>query len=810
MTSFKLVYNPYTIEARLYRRSGAGEREIGTDSSLAIIRHERIQRWLAPFGSWRGFFQELRVAAGDKALKVMFYGTPEDYADLADAAQKSRDRQGIEATVEYALDDEAARQTSGAFKLARIREYLTAIQLGQHMRSLPASIADSIQAVVDPCFEINLLAPDPANKAALLNALLGRRLLPEDGTCAAADIVRVEIDDTLTDFTARRDGGDGQTKPVEGPLSTALAKRPAKDATALIRLEGPAPGLGGAALRLAFVDMPRLEDMNPIHREAMLRALLKQGLTLFVFDPGEILREDAMDAIRRIAGSVGSTPDSKVDWDRVLFVCTDCESIVGGAEQAERSIRQMLGACGIDRPRVFMVSARYARLLRVQRRGDALEAAERLNEADLEALRRWGAKLSGRDCGLYRFGFASGDDRATATARLNRLWDEADRLADQLDAAQDATDAADASLDELTGRLEAIREEIALINSGVPALETAILEYANRCAIPMKIRQFYLSVHGEAAAHASQAEYERHASERSLQNRRSRAEEVRREREVCAQIKSEMQKLCDTASDMDRLDEAVGACLAALDALKAPYAIRAEQRAIEDFSGLSLERSEAEAYARSAKDLIQAQLEACARQFDEFFEKDVLAACGEALSRYQARAEALVQYGDYRVRDIRFDAVGKGVALKNSPVSLDQFSAQQYEEVGAERIETQGAKGNLERALGKGGYQAVKDYAFVEYVFIEPLFACQVQTAKADFIAWTSEKLEALNAELCAMKGELRQKMARVDQALARQDEEHRALLEQIGTDEKKQGAAQDGAAWIDVLPGIVEQLVRI
>lgn len=90
MVTFRLEYNPYLIQTKVWLKVGSAWIPLSEESGLTRITKMRMQRWLSPYGeNYAGerFFHELRAASGEDIMEIFFSGTAENLKDLSDAAQ---------------------------------------------------------------------------------------------------------------------------------------------------------------------------------------------------------------------------------------------------------------------------------------------------------------------------------------------------------------------------------------------------------------------------------------------------------------------------------------------------------------------------------------------------------------------------------------------------------------------------------------------------------------------------------------------------------------------------------------------------
>lgn len=181
MQNFKLIYNPYKVRAELFVKMKTGEEHIGENSSMAYILNERIQKWLYPDHSWRGFFKELSTAAGDNDIAVSFIGTPDDYEDFAAAGVLAGEQYNLSVQTEYALNEDESCQTTSRYKLNLLKAYAASAQNGENTIFLPGNMTAYIESAGEDYFEVVIVVPVPAGEEILKEKLLEQGLANQAG-----------------------------------------------------------------------------------------------------------------------------------------------------------------------------------------------------------------------------------------------------------------------------------------------------------------------------------------------------------------------------------------------------------------------------------------------------------------------------------------------------------------------------------------------------------------------------------------------------------------------------------------------------
>lgn len=159
MTEVKLTYNPYRLKTELFIEKA----KVTSTSSLAFVFGKNMQKWLEPFGAWRGFFAELVGTAGLDRLKISIIGTTEDFDDLKAATRPKSIKH------EYLLSKDAQIRATAHQKLQDIVKFLDA----------PFEIADKdFFAETRPALKNVLSDKNTINVISIVKNFSGQNILP--------------------------------------------------------------------------------------------------------------------------------------------------------------------------------------------------------------------------------------------------------------------------------------------------------------------------------------------------------------------------------------------------------------------------------------------------------------------------------------------------------------------------------------------------------------------------------------------------------------------------------------------------------
>ncbi len=496
MTQFKLTYNPYTVVTKLCFKNHGGWEEIDNTSKFINILNGPLSRWLYPAVDSPGFFAQLNLF-GDTQYEIDFYGLKRDFEELNCAAElfcREMADDAPEISLHFLLTDDQEARNRPEGKLSHLRE------LYERALSIPyirdSEIPELLHRAFSQEIEAGLVAPLSAGKSTVLNAILGRRLLPTACEAKTAVVTQIVIDPDQRHYSARCRKRNGGWDTLSGSITKERmeylndlidvedreGKRPAWEA---IELRGRvfrakddcSPRFDHSYPRKIFTDTPGINNaQNEQHKELTNRLLLEgnQNLLLFLFTAENFQTEDTKHVLETILKAL---PDP----NRLIFVCNRADEITMTYEAQYDKLKALLQDYGISKPNLFLICAKAAELVRTYQYDIVCEKEEELDlftedeSAMLEGyIKKFACRPGTRIGKFVKASEASGSDPAlyhfSSLSKPEQL--KLDRQVAAL-------------------RMEGTKEaelEIALLNSGVPALETYLSNYMDIQVVPVKLR----------------------------------------------------------------------------------------------------------------------------------------------------------------------------------------------------------------------------------------------------------------------------------------------------------------------------------
>ncbi|MCL2299589.1 MAG: dynamin family protein [Firmicutes bacterium] len=345
-----IAYNPYKLETTVLIDGGP----VAGDSGFSL-GNQRLQEWVdhLPAMLWE--------ECGVKEIDLTFHGTALDYDDVCFSAQLGI-QEGMEISCSFQPGAEPHEKLG---ELGRLFERMK--NLGFKELNEP-NFSASIERLLGADFEVNIIAPVSAGKSTLINALLGKWLMPTSNEACTAIITKVR-DKDREHFGAVAKDADGQVLETVDDLDRLTMDRlndPQKTPWAAeILVEGKLPFLDSKGISMVLVDSPGTN--NARDRSHQVKTLSEidnsdKSLIVFVINATNTGVTDEAVLLRKIADKMKES--GKLSRDRFIFVVNKMDQYISEPEKVRRSLLpnllRDLEKIGIDDPCIFPVSAELA------------------------------------------------------------------------------------------------------------------------------------------------------------------------------------------------------------------------------------------------------------------------------------------------------------------------------------------------------------------------------------------------------------------------------------------------------------------
>ncbi len=554
MREVAIKYNPYMVKTEIT----IDGMEPAGNSWFVGNSGKRLQEWVDDLP------QKLVDEENDAQFHIKFHGTTPDMEDVRDsldfAAQSIPD-------FSYTLEHIPAKEV--ADKEMKIQEVFEKIQsikddeeLAEDFEKLTSpDVVDAFNTALNNEFEVFVVATMSAGKSTLINAMLGRKLMPSKQEACTALITRIkdsDSDEENAPFRAEAFGsidGNDRLETIERLRLADMDRLNGCDDVRRIEVTGDIPFVASDEVALVLIDTPgpnnaRTRDHGKVQRK-MLDNKAKP-LILYVMT-GEFGTDDDVAVFRRVADSMSK--GGKQARDRFLFVVNKLDDRKKEDKDLKvflQNVRKHLEENGIPDPNIFPAGALPAMNIRLLEK-KMLDDEDDIDETEVK-IRKFNRNP--------RLHFEE------AAPLPRRVQAEIDK---ELQRVKDAWDGEEN---------ENPRE--ALIHTGIPSVEAAIRLYVEKYARTAKIKTLVDTFMGRLESLVKLTELEKEIAT-NTEERENLLRQINEVREKAAEMEKEVKDFenrVDQAVEavVAQSDENVGICCAKLETkITSKYSSRAEE-----------------------------------------------------------------------------------------------------------------------------------------------------------------------------------------------------------------------------------------
>lgn len=443
MKKVLIEYNPYTLETKFT----VDEKELAQNSRIRerIAPGTRLQEWIEDLPHL------LLDEYNDSDFDVTFHGTLLDFEDLTEVFTLAHEKDKLTAR----LDRIPAKET--ADKEVLIDDIFKDIQAGPFEELKDAELLNAFQQARSNDFEVCVVATMSAGKSTLINAMLGKKLLPSKQEACTAIITRIKDTEGTDKWRAEVYNKDNELIETQENLTCSIMNRFNDDkSVSLIKVSGDIPFVSAEDASLVLIDTPGPNNTrDPEHKKIQSDFLNKssKALVLYIME-GTFGSDDDNALLQRVADSM--KVGGKQSKDRFIFVVNkmdDRKQEDGDTVQTLERVRAYLKNHDITNPNLFPAAALPALNIRLIKSGADIDEDTR-DETDMKV-----RKLN-RNETLHL------ETNASLPKSIRKKIDNQ---------ADDARQHGDADTE-------------ALIHTGVVSIEAAIRQYVQKYAKTAKIK----------------------------------------------------------------------------------------------------------------------------------------------------------------------------------------------------------------------------------------------------------------------------------------------------------------------------------
>lgn len=347
-----IKYNPYKVISTITVNGETPK----ANSKIKQFLNQRFQMWVDQIPAL------LAEEYNDDEFDLTFFGTELDYQDLL-TALKAEESNGVRFTAKKMPAKEFGDREKD------IRELFGRVQELPFEELQSPAVANAFELAFNELLEVNVVATMSAGKSTLINALLGRKLMPSKQGACTATITKIQDDDDKTLKATVYDGNHTEIEHysvLDYKTMTSLNKN---SEVSEIQAFGDIPFVSFDEVSLVLIDTPGPDNARDKRHGLVTAKALDQSskmLVLFVMNGGK-LHDEAQDAfLRKIAKSM--SVGGKQSRERFMFVINKMDAYDEEdddiANETIPDTIKYLEDMGIENPNIFPAAAEPALLIR--------------------------------------------------------------------------------------------------------------------------------------------------------------------------------------------------------------------------------------------------------------------------------------------------------------------------------------------------------------------------------------------------------------------------------------------------------------
>ena len=352
MKEVRIKYNPYLIQTEI---TVDGQKP--KPNSALNVGKKRLQKWIEKLPD------TIREEYKDRNISIDFTGSVSDFEDLKATFDAHKEDYSVNYTFNKTKDiTDVENSIDSIFK---------DIQKGQISELKDSQITTAFQKAKDALFEVNVIATMSSGKSTLINALLGKQLMPAANEATTEIIVKI-IDTKQDNFSAIvYDASGNVIKRIDNITLEDMESLNHNANVSTIEIRGKIPFVESVGMRLVLIDTPGPNNSrNKHHQETTYRMISDsdKSLVLFVMNGEQLGINDEKVLLDYVCDCMKK--GGKQSRERFIFAVNRMDRFspkkegLDCIERALIKVKEGLEDRGIYNPNIFPVTSLAALELR--------------------------------------------------------------------------------------------------------------------------------------------------------------------------------------------------------------------------------------------------------------------------------------------------------------------------------------------------------------------------------------------------------------------------------------------------------------
>ena len=350
MKTVFIKYNPYRLKTDV----SINGKPVKKNSRLNIT-NQRIQEWIDNLP------EILLEECSTRDFELVFHGTYLDFEDIVAVSVEAKKRniniKPIHKPAKEVKDKELA-----------LDEIFKEIQDGPFEALKQEDVINAFNLAKSKEFEVNVVATMSAGKSTLINALLGKKLMPATQEACTATITKIH-DNDKDNYTAEAFDQNGEKVITYSNLTYNLMEElNSLPNVSKIDISGNIPFVTSEESSLVLIDTPGPNNARDKDHKVKTYNMLSESsktLVLYILNAQQLAVEDDDNLLSHVADSMKI--GGRQSRDRFIFVINKMDEYwkdEDSVESAIQKVKDYLSDKGIENPNVYPLSAITALYIR--------------------------------------------------------------------------------------------------------------------------------------------------------------------------------------------------------------------------------------------------------------------------------------------------------------------------------------------------------------------------------------------------------------------------------------------------------------
>lgn len=359
LVEVEVKYNSYLPETEIL----VNRKTIKQSSKLYKYKGENLNVWIDDM------MDLLIEEINDEEFQLTFVGEKSYFEDIKSECAKDKKYKDIK-LVHKDTKKTIDLQDNNKTKIEKLTELVEYMQNGPIEELRSEKIKESYNRAINSEFEIAVVATMSSGKSTLINAILGKDIIPAKNEACTAKISKIKNINGKKEFSVV--AYDKNNKVLESHdvvTSEILKDLNENEQVGLIYIEGDIPSINADSMNLVLIDTPGPNNsQDPSHREKTMEIIKNdtyKPLVLYILNATQLGINDDNYLLTMIRDEMNSK--DKQSKDRFIFVLNKIDDFDPETESIEGVInnaRAYLEENGIKEPNIYPASSIVAKNIR--------------------------------------------------------------------------------------------------------------------------------------------------------------------------------------------------------------------------------------------------------------------------------------------------------------------------------------------------------------------------------------------------------------------------------------------------------------